>query len=77
MIYVSIPPKGNTQGVIHLSSNGAVEDCATKPAGYRERGGTVGDPKAEDLLAVRLASRSFRRCRKCFKYGPMYGRGGC
>jgi hypothetical protein len=75
VIYLYVSPKGlATLGVVHLSTDGKVEDCATKPAGYREAGGVVGEPKAEDLMAARLASRDYRRCRRCFKYGPRYGR---
>jgi hypothetical protein len=73
MYLIYTPPKGNTQGVVHLSTDGQVEDCATKPAGYREQGGVVGEPKTEDLMAARIESREFRKCRKCWKYGPQWG----
>jgi hypothetical protein len=73
--YIYTPPNGiATMGVAHLSTDGQTEDCATKPAGYREQGGTVGNPKAEDLLAARLAHGNYRRCRKCWRIGPKYGR---
>lgn len=73
MWYLASPPKGSYHGIIHLSTDGETEDCATRKPGYRERGGLQGDPKAEDLLALRLASRDYRLCRRCFKYGPRYG----
>jgi hypothetical protein len=73
--YLYIAPVGAHEGMVHLSTDGVIEDCATKSGMLpRELGGVSGDPKAEDLLAQRLAHRTFRRCRKCFRYGPLYER---
>lgn len=72
MWYVYSQPKGVTPGLAHLSTDGLVEDCATRPPGTRERGGEVGDLKAEDLLAARLMHKTYRRCRKCFRYGARF-----
>lgn len=70
------PPRPSYPGIVHLSTDGVVEDCITqRRVGPRESGGQVGDPKAEDLLAGRLASGGYRKCRKCWRYGARY-RGG-
>lgn len=76
MIYLYGPIHASHDSLVHLSTDGVVEDCATIPVAYpRERGGAVGDPKAEDLLAQRLARRDYRKCRRCFRYGPRYRNG--
>lgn len=64
------PPTSAYEGVIHLSVDGKQESCTRRPArGIRESGGLVGDPKAEDLRALRIAE-GFRLCRICFKIRP-------